>query len=159
MTAECNGCGACCNPVVMPYGPADLRDFRLIEAARADPDELDNLLFARAHFTVINRREGLQRAAYLSEGGKTTCAMDADSRPIVAWSFFYSCDRFDPETRSCTDYENRPPLCRDYPFYGAPLDDPWNKAKALPETCAFRADIGQPVVPVALSPTHRKDTP
>lgn len=30
------------------------------------------------------------------------------------------CDRFDPDTKLCTAHEDRPPICRGFPFYGRP---------------------------------------
>lgn len=146
---DCNGCGGCCDPVVLTYGPGDLRTLSALPAGRleqvAGRDEAANIVFAVEHFTPIPRREGLARAPYLSQGGKTAWAADHHSEPVVAFSYFYACDRFDPDTRRCVDYENRPPLCAGYPWFGRSLDDPWNVEKALPSECSYRADIGQPV--------------
>jgi Fe-S-cluster containining protein len=60
-------------------------------------------------------------------------------------TFYFRCRHFDRETRRCTDYENRPAMCRDYPWYGGEPQE----AAALPPTCSFRADIGE--VPVAIT--------
>lgn len=30
---------------------------------------------------------------------------------------FFTCKYFNKETRLCTDYDNRPKMCKDYPFY------------------------------------------
>lgn len=57
---------------------------------------------------------------------------------------FYECVNFDRETRRCTKYEDRPPVCRDYPYYGQRQLAP---NIALPHWCSFRADIGQEVEP------------
>jgi len=35
---------------------------------------------------------------------------------------FYKCDLFDPTTRKCLDYENRPQICREYPGNRKPQD-------------------------------------
>ncbi len=61
--------------------------------------------------------------------------------------FFYHCRHFDAETRSCLNYENRPRVCRTYPF----ADGIVQPSSALPATCAFRADIGLPVAPMPVS--------
>jgi Fe-S-cluster containining protein len=142
-----DGCGACCDPVVLPYGPTDLHYLAKLPSSKLGAEE-ENIMFAVKHLTVMPRREGLRRAPYLTQGGSTAVAFDQDSEPIIAWSYFYSCDRFDVETRQCADYHNRPPMCREYPWYDKPLDDEWSKAKALPTTCVYRADIGLPVEPV-----------
>jgi uncharacterized cysteine cluster protein YcgN (CxxCxxCC family) len=60
-----------------------------------------------------------------------------------------ACDNYDEETRRCTDYENRPDICRRYPWFnGVPVP-----GAQLPPTCSFRADIGLPVedVPVQVA--------
>lgn len=33
---------------------------------------------------------------------------------------YYDCPNFNTETRNCNDYENRPEVCRGYPFYNKP---------------------------------------
>lgn len=30
---------------------------------------------------------------------------------------FYKCQRWDPDTGNCTDYDNRPDVCRGFPYY------------------------------------------
>jgi Fe-S-cluster containining protein len=68
------------------------------------------------------------------------------STGVLSDPFFFRCIHFDRETRRCTDYENRPAMCRNYPWYGGEPQE----AAALPPTCSFRADIGE--VPVAITP-------
>lgn len=47
------------------------------------------------------------------------------------------CDAFDPVTRACTAYEDRPPICSGYPWYGkAP-----NRSKLLNPACSYHADV------------------
>jgi Fe-S-cluster containining protein len=50
----------------------------------------------------------------------------------------YRCDFFDPVTRLCTGHEERPPICRGYPWYD---EAPGQRLVVLPEPCAFRADL------------------
>jgi Fe-S-cluster containining protein len=49
----------------------------------------------------------------------------------------YACDRFDPGTRLCTAHDERPPICRGYPWYD---EAPGTRLVVLPQRCAFRAD-------------------
>jgi Fe-S-cluster containining protein len=56
---------------------------------------------------------------------------------------YYRCDNYDPGTRQCTAYDDRPGVCRDHPTYGQPV----NPGASLPPGCSYRADIGQPVDP------------
>ena len=50
------------------------------------------------------------------------------------------CDAFDPATRLCTAQENRPPVCRDYPWYGK---DPAGSGSGplLYRECSYLADV------------------
>lgn len=146
---ECSGCGACCDPVVLPYTLNEIR--QQLPGACAEPLDRE---FALEHLTPISRREGLRRAPYFTAGGVTV--LGAPGQPgseFLAYSFFYECDRFDRETRQCTAYDDRPPMCSEYPHYGQP--DP---AKAIPLMCAFRADIGLPVEDVPVEWTTTKGT-
>ena len=61
--------------------------------------------------------------------------------------FFFRCSNFDAATRQCADYDNRPDMCRGYPWYGqAPRRD-----AALPPDCSFKADLLQISAPHAHS--------
>jgi hypothetical protein len=76
--------------------------------------------FAREHWTVIEGHP-------LAPG--QVCAV--------------RCDAFDPATRQCTAYGDRPPICSGFPWYGAPPDpgrdiDPW---------CAYMDDV-RPLLPI-----------
>lgn len=37
-------------------------------------------------------------------------------RPDTPAARYYRCNRWDPETRLCTRYDERPSMCRDYPY-------------------------------------------
>lgn len=142
MATECNGCGGCCDPVTSIFTPSDL--------ARLPPDAVDDRTrrWLLHDLERIPRREGLAASPHLTGGGRTTFSMDGRTgQPVVAFSVFYRCRLYDAESRRCTDYDNRPQVCRDFPFegrQGAELTE-WDHAAALPFECSFRADIGQPV--------------
>lgn len=123
-------CGACCDPVVLPYSQLDVRLMGGLDNS-ADTDFVVNVL------RPMRRSDGLQRAAYLSAGVTVMGRPGTPESTVLVWSMFYECPRFDPETRRCTDYANRPPLCREYPWYG---DEP-DAAKALPTDCVYREDL------------------
>lgn len=56
----------------------------------------------------------------------------------------FTCDMFDRATRLCGDHAGRPPVCRDYPWYGTgPSPD---RAVNLPQRCSYRD-----AVPVTLT--------
>lgn len=135
VNAECNGCGACCDPFICVHSPADLDLYG---------SRIEDIDWYRQHLTVIRRRDGRRMVADWSSGWSE---MVINGRPQLLAAHYYRCDLFDPATRRCGDYEHRPAVCRGYPWYG---DSP-DPNKVLPPTCSYRADIGLPVaeVPVA----------
>lgn len=119
---ECNGCGDCCE------------SFPLNTPQRAD-------VFARA--LLASPRE----MAKLKGGDRKTLSWMANLTPVAGpfraasgeLRYEYSCPRFDASERRCTDYANRPAVCRNFPFYGRdpqryPGDD------GMSPRCAFNAD-------------------
>lgn len=113
------------------YGPAAMRDMR----GQIDPDDL---AFYDEHLTPMRRADGRRMVMAWSTGWSEVIE---GGQAMLLPAFYYRCDRFDVETRRCTDYDNRPAVCRGYPWYGSPPDP----NKALPPTCSFRAEVGQPV--------------
>jgi Fe-S-cluster containining protein len=133
---ECNGCGACCEPFQTVFAP---NHFALHPDA-FDPDEL---VFYREHLTPMKRRDG-RRMTWWSTGWSE---MIIDGHAQLLAAHYYKCDRYDTETRQCTDYANRPDVCRKFPWY----DEPPDPNKVLPPTCSFNADIGRDVVPLEVA--------
>lgn len=139
------GCGACCDPVawVVPPGLVET----LTDGRVADDAMWRDVLWARGHFTYVPRREGLARASYLSDGvmvlGNEHVALD-----VV--TYFYECDAFDREARTCTAYGDRPPMCSGYPWY----DDAPDPTKSVPEVCGYLPDVGR--VPVTITPRPKR---
>lgn len=134
---SCNGCGRCCDPVVLPYTQE--------EAARLMPGrdiEADVRDFVLHDLTPMRRRDGLAMVSdYMKEGAKTTWAPTPWDPPVITVSHFFTCRHYDQATRSCLNFENRPSICRGFPWYGSPPDD----FKAIPPECSFNADLGRPV--------------
>lgn len=50
---------------------------------------------------------------------------------------YFSCDQFNAETRLCEAHDTRPPICSDYPWYGA---EPGSKKVKLNRRCSFWHD-------------------
>lgn len=61
---------------------------------------------------------------------------------------YYTCPRFDSEARNCGDYEGRPPVCRDYPWYNKPPHESLRKPDGgmASQRCVFWSEL-----PVAIS--------
>lgn len=130
MSADCNGCGACCDPVVNTVSPAELYD------GTVDRSDHVYAVWMRKHLTPLPRRDITKLVPWFQGGGWSQGIIQGEARVLP--SFAWRCDLFDPVARRCTDYDNRPPVCRDYPWYG---DGP-DPQKALPPTCSYRADAG-----------------
>jgi Fe-S-cluster containining protein len=114
---ECNRCGDCCEHLRLNFTKRALRRF-LAAPHRSDPALDDHAATARFIVEHWHRVAG---------GGAAT---------------IFACDRFDPTTRLCTAHDDRPPICRGYPFYGAP---PAVAVVQLSPRCSFNADKGVPV--------------
>lgn len=138
MKGQCvAGCGACCDPIVLPYGPFDI--------ATSNREEL---VWMRNNTTHMPAREGKPRyLAHLAHPDQVLIAEDGESVNM----FFYRCHHYDEERRVCTAYDTRPDMCRDYPWHGESPDS----AKALPKTCGFLVDVGIEPVPVEINPARR----
>ena len=136
----CNGCGCCCDPVVMPFTQA--------EAVRMPLSELDPVhrRWILNDLTPMPYREGIAKAPWLRGQLMAT----ADGTGVTP--FFFRCRWFDQDSRSCTNYENRPEVCSGYPWSG----EPPRPDAALPPACSFNADVGRAVepMPVVLGPSR-----
>lgn len=83
----CAGCGACCEEIVLGWDP------------RESPTE-----FVREHWTV----------EWVEDKGPR------DSRGSQPWGqvgYVVTCDAYDPVHKRCTAHEDRPDVCRGYPWY------------------------------------------
>lgn len=133
---SCNGCGRCCDPVVLGFGPDDVRRNPQVLSA-------DDVRWILNDLTLIGRREGLAKADYLTQGGWTYVTSPLLGAQLIM-SYFYRCRRFDAETRSCAIYDNRPRTCREYPWG----DEPPDPKHVLPPECGYLVDVGR--VPVQM---------
>lgn len=147
MSAECNGCGGCCDPVVSAIAPIYLQDgtaTQLVGRAEAN--------WMRSHLTPMRRADGLKLVPWMRGGGWTDIQGQRDNvtgklhlcEPVLLPSFFYRCDLFDTGTRRCSDHANRPNMCRGYPWFGEAPDP----TKSVPPTCSYLADVGLPVAEI-----------
>lgn len=135
---ECNGCGCCCSPVVLS---GSQRDYAEQFPGTIGAPETANRDWVLNDLTPIPTREGMQRARYLDHaitplpGGQLVLS-------------FFECRHFDALNRVCMNYENRPPICRGFPWF----DNAPNEMQGLPLECEFRRDIGEVPVPFVRKP-------
>ncbi|MBU6427443.1 MAG: YkgJ family cysteine cluster protein [Cyanobacteria bacterium REEB65] len=114
----CNGCGACCNPVGLH------RDISkaAIERGEFHPCEADREWILR-DLKRIPKAEAIRR------------------NPLIATTDqrnFYECRNFDPLTRLCLRYDDRPPVCSGFPWYGKPPDA--DRLVGMPD-CGYRDEL------------------
>jgi len=135
---ECRpGCGACCDPVVLPYTQSEARG----QAHRFEASELRWIL---DDLVPMSRREAKAKFPELFE--RVSFGV-VDGQLIGDLPMFYSCGNLDPETRLCGIHDHRPEACRQYPWYGQGPD----RRKALPAECEFQREVGREPVMVALT--------
>lgn len=129
------GCGKCCDPVVLVYSQADVASMGLMMSDRDRNWVLNEL-------TPISRREGLRRTPHFKGGGKTVFQFDGAGSPTVAFSLFYECKNLDPVTKMCRVYDDRPSACRDFPIdTDAPTE--FIGATALPDGCVYEPIVAR----------------
>ncbi len=120
---NCSGCATCCNLACSEFSPPQLEE----KAQKGDK-------FASQFMSIFipyNSRGDAEKVypEYLK--------MLDDAKETEV--YFYHCPKLN-ECKRCSDYENRPQICRDFPD---------NPLSILPESCGFY-QWKQEVEPVAL---------
>ena len=120
LAGECNGCGACCRVLTLPQSPEEVRNIAAVTRVLGIPSDHQ---FAADHWRPLTREEAMRRNPFY------TIRLPADAH-------LYGCDRLGDDGR-CTAYEERPLVCRGYPWYGmAPRDMPLADAE-----CGYLVDV------------------
>lgn len=135
------GCGRCCHPVTLP--------FNQFEAALRTDLPARSLRWILEDLTPMAPETAFRLAPYLFL--RPTKVELKDGTLVDAPNHFYRCRNFDPGTKTCAIYEDRPDTCRNYPWYGRKPND----AAALPPECGYNVDVGRQPVPITLSPKPR----
>jgi Fe-S-cluster containining protein len=144
---ECSRCGDCCDPITFsadalerlsawarPDLPHPFIDptywteggWEFWRAVKAWPRMREDALFIDANWTVLRKYESA-------------------TGPGV----YMECNYFDSEARMCRAGPARPPVCRDYPWYGREPGD-IKPANSLPPRCSFWADVPVEISGVAV---------
>ncbi len=93
--------GHCCDKLwLADISPEELRRI----SKRSDGNEVVPKIW---HF--------LRKGFYAPDTGKILPRRFGRIRVV----YHYFCDYWDANSRKCKNYENRPRVCRDYPFYGS----------------------------------------
>jgi Fe-S-cluster containining protein len=126
MTAGCARCGECCDPAWIRVS-----DFERLPGLLGTEDEGPNARFITEYWHPAGEAE------------------------VDGW-MPVRCDAFDPQTRLCTAHENRPPVCRDYPWYD---DGPTaERGGHMGGQCSYLADLppdqrpegARPLIPLSV---------
>ena len=108
---SCNKCGDCCRLAVSEFSPIQLRQ----KAMRGDK-------FAKQFLSVFVPYESEEKAKEaLPDYFNLLDTLDLDTR-----NYYYYCPKL--VDNMCSDYENRPDICKEFPA---------NPLKLLPPSCSF----------------------
>jgi Fe-S-cluster containining protein len=145
----CAACGACCDPVIISDRTSALLEGWSTQSVRNAPDPADDAGWAwwRGRGWPDDQRENVI-AAYDPDGDLRADAdfaathwtvLDRAAHPLFGDNFArIRCDAFDAESRRCTAHQDRPPVCRGYPWFGAPSA---RRAAGLPRQCSYLLDL------------------
>jgi Putative zinc- or iron-chelating domain len=120
-----------------------------------DPGTEDGWAYWREHGHKDGDRQ-LAIANYDPAGRKRADADFIAAHWAETCDGHWTCDAYDPEHGTCTAHENRPPLCRDYPWYG---DQPSaERAGYMYRQCSYLADLppdqrpegARPLIPLSV---------
>jgi Fe-S-cluster containining protein len=119
MPGTCNQCGACCRTLTLEQSPHEVRATAAVASVLGIPSDA---VFAAAHWHPLTRAEAMRRNPfYVSQ--------------LRPGAHLYYCDQLGDDGR-CLAYEERPLVCRGYPWYGQPP-----RAMALPHPdCGYAMD-------------------
>ena len=156
MTAGCAQCGSCCTHIWLTVDPRKWSTRALANIPDPRTDEGWAYWLEHSNYADENRDDAIRR--YNPDG-----RMRADADFVAAhWTEncdgYWTCDAYDPERGTCTAHEDRPPLCRDYPWYGREPDA--EGASHLYKQCSYLADLppdqrpegARPLIPLAVIP-------
>lgn len=117
---ECNQCGACCRVLTLEQSPTEVQQIAALTRVLGIPSDHQ---FAAVHWHPLTRAEAMERNPFYV----SRLAPDVH---------LYACDRLGDDGR-CLAYEERPLVCRGYPWYDRPP-----KRMALPDAeCGYAVDM------------------
>lgn len=67
-------------------------------------------------------------------------------------AYYFTCDAFDPEANLCTAHEERPPICRDFPWYESRPDLEVTRLNPAFRRCSYWADVPRERWPEGIDP-------
>ena len=121
---ECAQCGMCCEAIPINFTKKKMRE---------DPELsiMESPKFILKHWRRISKKEAQRRLP-----------------GIGSHQVYYECLKYDSENKLCTAHDEKPPVCRDFPWYGK---DPTPLGIYLPK-CSFWNDVPQDLWPQGVEP-------
>lgn len=140
MSAGCARCGSCCDPVTFAREAYDAVVKWSASAMAGVPDPGTDEGWPHwlaGGYTEDQRAAAIRRYAPGSITRQDADFLAAHWKPIDDKTC--ACDAYDREARLCTAQDSKPPVCRDYPWYGR---DPGSEdGKGMPLHCSYLADM------------------
>lgn len=154
MSAGCARCGHCCTRIWLNADPRPWSTRALAGVPDPATDAGWAYWLEYSSYGDTDRDDVIRR--YNPDG-----RMRADADFVAAhWAEtcdgHWTCDAYDPGHAVCTAHQDRPPLCRDYPWYG---EEPGpDRSEHLFRQCSYLADLppdkrpedARPLIPLAV---------
>lgn len=142
MTAGCARCGNCCDPVHFDRETWEALGKWTGPALKgvADPATADGWAIWQKDEAWKDARQEDAVRRYRAGGiwRQNAEFITAHWTPIDDRTF--RCDAFDPAARLCTAHDARPPVCRDFPWYGQDPEEKAGEVRLDPQ-CSYLADL------------------
>jgi len=116
----CNRCGACCRVLTLQQSPEEIQATAAVTKVLGIPSDA---IFAAEHWHPQSREDAMRRNPYY------TSRLPADA-------YLYWCDRLGDDG-SCTAHDDRPLVCRGYPWY----DQPVRAMELADQNCGYFYDV------------------
>ena len=142
LTGSCQMCGTCCKAIVLPVSHDELKEYGSVREylnGGITREDLwnDDPIFIYLNWKPITKEEAFEINPRLkvweniSNGG------------VVNKMNFWTCTKHDPITNICLVHENRPRVCRGFPWYGVePTSQP-----LYTKDCGYMVDIRSQELP------------
>jgi Fe-S-cluster containining protein len=135
MTAGCARCGECCTRIWLTEDPRPWSTSAL--EGVPDPGTEDGWAYWLEYGWKRERDEALSR--YNPDGNLRRNADFVAAYFAETCDGYWTCDAYDPEHGECTAHDDRPPLCRRYPWYGE--EPSADRAGHMQKQCSYLADL------------------
>lgn len=116
---ECNKCGDCCDVIRLKQTKQELRERK----------------FRDYEFLMKNWKRISKSVANSINPSLVKLELVSEKK-----SFYYSCEKFNSTTRTCEAHEERPSVCRGFPWYNG-LIEPNQLTLSPYKRCSFWNDV------------------